>query len=52
MPAELPVEINAFKSQQRRWAKGVVQVGHEVDGPDVARPASVRCESSWNSSSG
>src|SRR5882672_2458899 len=26
-PAELPVEINAFKSQQRRWAKGVVQVG-------------------------
>ncbi len=27
VPAELPVEINAFKSQQRRWAKGVVQVG-------------------------
>ncbi|MEK6410842.1 MAG: glycosyltransferase, partial [Acidobacteriota bacterium] len=27
VPAELPVEMNAFKSQQRRWAKGVVQVG-------------------------
>jgi cellulose synthase/poly-beta-1,6-N-acetylglucosamine synthase-like glycosyltransferase len=27
VPAELPVEINAFKSQQKRWAKGVVQVG-------------------------
>ena len=27
VPAELPVEISAFKSQQRRWAKGVVQVG-------------------------
>jgi cellulose synthase/poly-beta-1,6-N-acetylglucosamine synthase-like glycosyltransferase len=27
VPSELPVEMNAFKSQQRRWAKGVVQVG-------------------------
>ena len=25
--AELPVEMNAFKAQQRRWAKGLVQVG-------------------------
>ncbi len=25
-PAELPVEINAFKSQQARWAKGSTQV--------------------------
>ena len=25
-PAEIPVEINAFKAQQRRWAKGVMQV--------------------------
>src|SRR5215510_11161540 len=25
-PAELPVEINAFKAQQRRWAKGVMHV--------------------------
>ena len=27
VPAELPVDINAFKAQQRRWAKGLVQVG-------------------------
>jgi cellulose synthase/poly-beta-1,6-N-acetylglucosamine synthase-like glycosyltransferase len=24
-PAEVPVEMNAFKSQQRRWAKGSIQ---------------------------
>jgi cellulose synthase/poly-beta-1,6-N-acetylglucosamine synthase-like glycosyltransferase len=29
-PAELPVEINAFKAQQRRWAKGLVQVGMKL----------------------
>jgi cellulose synthase/poly-beta-1,6-N-acetylglucosamine synthase-like glycosyltransferase len=27
VPAEVPVEMNAFKAQQRRWAKGLVQVG-------------------------
>lgn len=27
VPAELPVEINGFKAQQRRWAKGLIQVG-------------------------
>ena len=27
VPSELPVEINAFKAQQRRWAKGLLQVG-------------------------
>ena len=32
VPAELPVEINAFKSQQKRWAKGVVQVGMKLLG--------------------
>ncbi|HYO63762.1 MAG TPA: cellulose synthase family protein [Pyrinomonadaceae bacterium] len=26
-PSEIPVEVNAFKAQQRRWAKGVMQVG-------------------------
>lgn len=26
-PAEVPVEMNAFKSQQHRWAKGSIQVG-------------------------
>ena len=29
-PAEIPVEINAFKAQQRRWAKGVMQVGFKL----------------------
>ena len=29
-PAELPVEMSAFKSQQFRWAKGSVQVAHEA----------------------
>lgn len=32
VPAELPVEINAFKSQQKRWAKGVIQVGLKLLG--------------------
>ncbi|MBX5478535.1 MAG: glycosyltransferase [Pyrinomonas methylaliphatogenes] len=26
VPSEVPVEINAFKAQQRRWAKGVTEV--------------------------
>jgi len=26
-PAELPVEINSFKTQQSRWAKGLIQTG-------------------------
>ena len=29
-PAELPVEMNAFKSQQFRWAKGLVQTGKKL----------------------
>ena len=29
-PAELPVEMNAFKSQQFRWAKGLVQTGMKL----------------------
>jgi cellulose synthase/poly-beta-1,6-N-acetylglucosamine synthase-like glycosyltransferase len=32
VPSELPVDLNAFKSQQRRWAKGVVQVGLKLLG--------------------
>jgi len=30
VPAEVPVEMNAFKSQQRRWAKGSVQTCRKV----------------------
>jgi cellulose synthase/poly-beta-1,6-N-acetylglucosamine synthase-like glycosyltransferase len=29
-PAELPVDINALKSQQHRWAKGSVQVARKL----------------------
>lgn len=30
IPAELPVEINAFKSQQHRWTKGAVQTAKKI----------------------
>ena len=30
VPAELPVEMNAFKAQQHRWAKGSIQVALKV----------------------
>jgi cellulose synthase/poly-beta-1,6-N-acetylglucosamine synthase-like glycosyltransferase len=29
-PAELPVEMNAFKTQQHRWAKGSIQVMRKI----------------------
>ncbi|MDX9719994.1 MAG: glycosyltransferase family 2 protein, partial [Myxococcota bacterium] len=29
-PAEVPVEMSAFKSQQHRWAKGSIQVGRKL----------------------
>ena len=29
-PAELPVEMTAFKTQQARWAKGLIQVGLKI----------------------
>jgi cellulose synthase/poly-beta-1,6-N-acetylglucosamine synthase-like glycosyltransferase len=29
-PSELPVEMNAFKTQQARWAKGLVQTGKKL----------------------
>ena len=29
-PAELPVEMNAFKNQQHRWAKGSIQVALKI----------------------
>ena len=30
VPAELPVEINAFKTQQHRWTKGAVQTALKI----------------------
>lgn len=29
-PAEIPVQIQAFKSQQRRWAKGSIQTARKI----------------------
>ena len=29
-PAEIPVDINAFKTQQHRWAKGSIQVARKL----------------------
>jgi cellulose synthase/poly-beta-1,6-N-acetylglucosamine synthase-like glycosyltransferase len=30
VPSELPVEMNAFKSQQARWAKGLIQTAKKL----------------------
>lgn len=46
VPAELPVEINAYKNQQHRWAKGSVQTGLKLI-PQIWNsdlPFLVKCE--------
>jgi cellulose synthase/poly-beta-1,6-N-acetylglucosamine synthase-like glycosyltransferase len=46
-PAELPVEMTAFKTQQARWAKGLIQTGKKIL-PRVLRsdqPLHVKLES-------
>ncbi len=40
VPAELPVEINAYKSQQHRWAKGSIQTGRKLLGRILRSPLS------------
>jgi len=44
-PAELPVEMTAFKTQQARWAKGLIQVSKKilprVLSSDAPRPVKV-----------
>ena len=45
-PSELPVEMNAFKAQQARWAKGLMQTAKKIL-PQVLRadlPAGVKAE--------
>jgi cellulose synthase/poly-beta-1,6-N-acetylglucosamine synthase-like glycosyltransferase len=45
-PAEVPVEMNAFKSQQHRWAKGSIQTCRKLM-PDILRadvPLGVKVE--------
>ena len=50
VPAELPVEINAFKSQQHRWTKGAVQTARKIL-PRVWRspvPLAVKIEATFH----
>ena len=50
VPAEVPVEINAFKSQQHRWTKGAVQTARKVL-PRVWRadlPLAVKMEATYH----
>ena len=49
-PAELPVEMNSFKSQQFRWAKGSIQVARKLL-PTIMRasvPWKVKLESAFH----
>ena len=41
-PAEIPVEVNAWKSQQFRWAKGSVQTAKKICEPVEKRLAVAR----------
>ena len=42
VPSELPVDVNGFKSQQYRWAKGSVQTGRKLLGRVLRAPLSPR----------
>lgn len=44
VPAELPAEINAYKSQQNRWAKGSVQTARKLLGPVLRAPIPLRAK--------
>ncbi len=49
-PAELPVDMDAFKSQQHRWAKGSIQTGRKLL-PAIWRsrlPLKVKLEASFH----
>ena len=50
IPGEIPVEINAFKSQQHRWTKGAVQTAKKVL-PQIWRselPAKIKVEATFH----
>ena len=50
-PAELPVEMNAFKSQQHRWAKGSIQTGLKLLPAilkDGSLPARIKAEAAFH----
>lgn len=42
VPSELPVEVNAFKSQQHRWAKGSIEVALKI------LPRVMRSDQPWH----
>ncbi|MCP3959207.1 MAG: glycosyltransferase [bacterium] len=44
VPAELPAEINAYKSQQDRWAKGSVQTARKLLGTVLRAPISLHAK--------
>jgi cellulose synthase/poly-beta-1,6-N-acetylglucosamine synthase-like glycosyltransferase len=53
-PSELPVEVNAFKSQQARWAKGLMQTGRKIL-PSVWRsgqPLGIKLEATFHLTAG
>jgi len=41
-PAELPIEMTAFKTQQARWAKGLIQTGKKI------LPRVMKSDASWH----
>lgn len=43
-PAELPVDMNAFLTQQHRWAKGSVQTGRKLMGRIFRAPIRLRAK--------
>ena len=42
VPAELPVDVGGFKSQQYRWAKGSIQTARKLLGRVLAAPLPLR----------
>jgi cellulose synthase/poly-beta-1,6-N-acetylglucosamine synthase-like glycosyltransferase len=42
VPSELPVDVNGFKGQQHRWAKGSVQTGRKLLGRILRSPLPAR----------
>jgi cellulose synthase/poly-beta-1,6-N-acetylglucosamine synthase-like glycosyltransferase len=42
VPSELPVDVNGFKTQQYRWAKGAIQTGRKLIGRVLRSPLPLR----------
>jgi len=42
VPSELPVDVNGFKTQQYRWAKGAIQTGRKLIGRVLRSPLPAR----------